>query len=207
MRTAIEQEKKRGKVVKSAMKLFRQKGIKDVTMDDIAHSLTMSKRTLYELFEDKESLLLYCIKTEGLWQRDRLRECVKNAANVLEPVLYDFSIKMEGLSEMAPSFFSDLHKYPKLVTYMAEMRKEQRVMAVEYLSKGVEQGLFRSDVNFEIIYTIISTQFDIIISSDEFRKYTPFELFNNFVLNYFRGCATPKGVQIMDDFFMRNAKK
>lgn len=207
MRTAIEQEKKRGKVVKSAMKLFRQKGIKDVTMDDIAHSLTMSKRTLYELFEDKESLLLYCIKTEGLWQRDRLHECVKNAANVLEPVLYDFSIKMEGLSEMAPSFFSDLHKYPKLVTYMAEMRKEQRVMAVEYLSKGVEQGLFRSDVNFEIIYTIISTQFDIIISSDEFRKYTPFELFNNFVLNYFRGCATPKGVQIMDDFFMRNAKK
>ena len=89
MRTAIEQEKKRGKVVKSAMKLFRQKGIKDVTMDDIAHSLTMSKRTLYELFEDKESLLLYCIKTEGLWQRDRLRECVKNAANVLEPVQRD----------------------------------------------------------------------------------------------------------------------
>ena len=207
MRTAIEQEKKRSKVVKSAMKLFRKNGIKDVTMDDIAHSLTMSKRTLYELFTDKESLLLYCVKTEGLWQRDRLHECVVNAANVLEPVLYDFSIKMEGLSEMAPSFFSDLHKYPKLVAYMAERRNEQRVMAVEYLSKGVEQGLFRSDVNFEIIYTIISTQFDIIISSDEFRKYTPFELFNNFVLNYFRGCATPKGVQIMDDFFMRNAKK
>ena len=166
MRTAIEQEKKRSKVVKSAMELFRKNGIKDVTMDDIAHSLTMSKRTLYELFTDKESLLLYCVKTEGLWQRDRLHECVVNAANVLEPVLYDFSIKMEGLSEMAPSFFSDLHKYPKLVAYMAEMRKEQRVMAVEYLSKGVEQGLFRSDVNFEIIYTIISTQFDIIISSD-----------------------------------------
>lgn len=207
MRTAIEQEKKRSKVVKSAMELFRKNGIKDVTMDDIAHSLTMSKRTLYELFTDKESLLLYCVKTEGLWQRDRLHECVVNVANVLEPVLYDFSIKMEGLSEMAPSFFSDLHKYPKLVAYMAEMRKQQRVMAVEYLSKGVEQGLFRSDVNFEIIYTIISTQFDIIISSDEFRKYTPYELFNNFVLNYFRGCATPKGVQIMDDFFMRNAKK
>lgn len=206
MRTQVELDKKRSVVVKSAMNLFRQKGIKDVTMDDIAHSLKMSKRTLYELFNDKENLLLYCVKTEGLWQRDRLKECVKNASNVLEPVLYDLSFKMEGLSGVAPSFFSDLRKYPKLMTYMADVRKDQRDMAVEYLSKGVEQGLFRSDVNFEIVYNVIATQFDIMISDDDFRKYTPFELFNNLVLNYFRGCATPMGVQIMDEFFLRHAK-
>lgn len=93
------------------------------------------------------------------------------------------------------------------MAYMSELRREQRDMAVDYLSKGVEQGLFRNDVNFEIVYNIITSQFDIIITSDEFRKYTPSELFNNLVLNYFRGCATPKGVEIMDEFFMRNAKK
>ncbi len=206
MRTSEGQEKKRSIVVKSAMELFRQKGIKDVTMDDIAHGLKMSKRTLYELFNDKENLLLYCVKTESLWQRDRLRECVKNASNVLEPVLYDLNFKMEALSEVAPSFFSDLRKYPKLVAYMAEIRKDQRDTAVDYLSKGVEQGIFRSDVNFEIVYNVITTQFDVMISSDDFRKYTPFELFNNLVLNYFRGCATPKGVQIMDEFFLQHAK-
>lgn len=204
MRIQVEQEAKRSLVVKSAMSLFCAQGIKDVTMDDIARSLKMSKRTLYELFDDKESLLLYCVKTQGLWQRDRLRECVKNAANVLEPVLYDFVFKMEGLSKVAPSFFADLNKYPKLMAYMAELRREQRDMAVDYLSKGVEQGLFRKDVNFEIVYNIITAQFDIIISSEDFRKYTPSELFNNLVLNYFRGCATPKGVQIMDDFFLRH---
>ena len=204
MRIQMEQEVRRNMVVKTAMELFRVKGIKDVTMDDIAHCLKMSKRTLYELFDDKESLLLYCVKTEGLWQRDRLRECVKNAANVLEPVLYDFVFKMEGLSTVVPSFFSDLNKYPKLMAYMAEIRQEQRKMAVDYLSKGVEQGLFREDVNFDIVYSIICSQFDIIISSEEFRKYTPFELFNNLVLNYFRGCATPKGVEIMDEFFLRH---
>ena len=204
MRIQVEQEEKRCIVVKSAMSLFCTKGIKDVTMDDIAHELKMSKRTLYELFDDKESLLLYCIKTQGLWQCDRLRECVKNATNVLEPVLYDFGFKMEGLSKVAPSFFSDLNKYPKLKAYMAEIRKEQREMAVDYLSKGVEQGLFRKDVNFEIVYNIITTQFDIIIGSEDFRKYTPTELFNNLVLNYFRGCATPRGVEIMDDFFQRH---
>ena len=204
MRIQIEQEERRRMVVKSAMSLFRAQGIKDVTMDDIAHSLKMSKRTLYELFDDKESLLLYCMKTEGILQRDRLRERVENAANVLEPVLYDFAFRMEELRKVAPSFFSDLNRYPKLIAYMTEVRQEQRKMAVDHLSKGVAQGLFREGVNFEIIYNIICSQFDFIISSEEFKKYTPSELFNNLVLNYFRGCATPKGVEIMDEFFRQH---
>ena len=204
MRIQIEQEERRRMVVKSAMLLFRAQGIKDVTMDDIAHSLKMSKRTLYELFDDKESLLLYCMKTEGLLQRDRLRERVENATNVLEPVLYDFVFRMEELRNVAPSFFSDLNRYPKLIAYMTEVRQQQREMAVGHLSKGVAQGLFREDVNFEIVYNIICSQFDSIISSEEFKKYTPSEIFNNLVLNYFRGCATPKGVEIMDDFFRQH---
>ena len=204
MRIQIEQEERRRMVVKSAMSLFRAQGIKDVTMDDIAHSLKMSKRTLYELFDDKESLLLYCMKTEGILQRDRLRERVENAAHVLEPVLYDFAFRMDELRKVAPSFFSDLNRYPKLIAYMTEVRQEQRKMAVDHLSKGVAQGLFRENVNFEIVYNIICSQFDFIISSEEFKKYTPSELFNNLVLNYFRGCATPKGVEIMDEFFRQH---
>jgi AcrR family transcriptional regulator len=207
MRRVITKEEKREAVVKGAMALFAKNGIKDVTMDDIAHALKMSKRTLYELFVDKENLLLYCVKTEGLWQRDRLREYVQNAVNVLEPVLYDLHFKMQALSLVTPSFFTDLLKYPKVVAYVTEVRRGQRKLAVDYLSQGVQQGLFRSDVNFDIVYSVIVAQFDIMFSSKDFSKYTPFELFNNLVLNYFRGCATPEGVRIMDEFFMRHSEK
>ena len=207
MRRVITKEEKREAVVKGAMALFAKNGIKDVTMDDIAHALKMSKRTLYELFVDKENLLLYCVKTEGLWQRDRLREYVQNAVNVLEPVLYDLHFKMQALSLVTPSFFTDLLKYPKVVAYVTEVRRGQRKLAVDYLSHGVQQGLFRSDVNFDIVYSVIVAQFDIMFSSKDFSKYTPFELFNNLVLNYFRGCATPEGVRIMDEFFMRHSEK
>lgn len=207
MRRVITKEEKREAVVKGAMALFAKNGIKDVTMDDIAHALKMSKRTLYELFVDKENLLLYCVKTEGLWLRDRLREYVQNAVNVLEPVLYDLHFKMQALSLVTPSFFTDLLKYPKVVAYVTEVRRGQRKLAVDYLSQGVQQGLFRSDVNFDIVYSVIVAQFDIMFSSKDFSKYTPFELFNNLVLNYFRGCATPEGVRIMDEFFMRHSEK
>ncbi len=37
--------------------LFQAQGVKQVRMDDIARELSISKKTLYELFSDKEELL------------------------------------------------------------------------------------------------------------------------------------------------------
>ena len=48
-------------IMLTAFDLFSEHGIKNVSMDDIAHSTSMSKRTLYELFEDKETLLMQCL--------------------------------------------------------------------------------------------------------------------------------------------------
>ena len=49
-------------IVLAAAKSFAQKGVKTVRMDDIAAGLSLSKRTLYELFHDKEDLLLDVMK-------------------------------------------------------------------------------------------------------------------------------------------------
>ena len=52
----------RMQVIKAAAEAFSQKGIKNVRMDDIASSLSISKRTLYELFADKEELLVEVVR-------------------------------------------------------------------------------------------------------------------------------------------------
>ena len=57
------------KILESAMLLFAQQGIRAVKMDDIATSLAISKRTLYELFDDKETLLAV-----GLQKYQRLHQ-------------------------------------------------------------------------------------------------------------------------------------
>lgn len=49
-------------IVLAAAKAFAQKGVKTVRMDDIATGLSISKRTLYELFHDKEDLLFDVMK-------------------------------------------------------------------------------------------------------------------------------------------------
>lgn len=59
------------RIIDQAMQMFATQGIKSVRMDDIAQHLGVSKRTLYELFGDKEGLLYLAM--ERYFQRDRQR--------------------------------------------------------------------------------------------------------------------------------------
>ena len=50
------------RIKKAASEMFFKNGIRQVRMDDIAHNLGISKRTLYEIYDNKEQLLLDVVK-------------------------------------------------------------------------------------------------------------------------------------------------
>ena len=77
----------RNNIIEAAVKAFHKDGIKAVTMDHIAHLLSMSKRTLYQVFRDKESLLLACIKKHQEEERLFVEKTKCETDNVLEILL------------------------------------------------------------------------------------------------------------------------
>ena len=70
-------------IVLAAAKSFAQKGVKTVRMDDIAAGLSISKRTLYELFHDKEDLLLDVMKLHREEMQEYMTQVASKAENVL----------------------------------------------------------------------------------------------------------------------------
>lgn len=62
--TTEYREQLKGRILQSAMHEFRTNGIKQVKMDDIARKLGISKRTLYEIYGNKEDLLMEGIKRD-----------------------------------------------------------------------------------------------------------------------------------------------
>lgn len=104
------------KVLKTAMAEFQDKGIKAVKMDDIAGALSMSKRTLYELFGTKEQLLLECVRQ---WQKDKEahmdRFIKERKPNVIAIIVEFYRYQMKCLSYVSSSYFYDLHKYPAVI--------------------------------------------------------------------------------------------
>ena len=106
------------RIIATATEAFTTKGIKSITMDDIAAALGISKRTLYEVFVDKESLLKDCILTVQA-ERDRyLQEVYEQSHNVLEVILAVFQKSIEMFHKTNKRFFEDIKKYPKVYNHV-----------------------------------------------------------------------------------------
>ncbi len=190
-------------VIDVASDMFFHMGIRSVTMDDIAHKLTMSKRTLYQIFADKEALLLATAIKHDEEERERLERLSLECSNVLELLIVVFEKKMREMDEVCITFLNDLMKYPSLVAHYEKTRKAQEVEAVKFLDRGKEQGLFRKDVRFPIVVRQISAGMEMVIKNGFLEDYSQAEIFLNTVIPYIRGCATKKGIDMIDSFLSR----
>lgn len=198
-----QKDETRQRVVEIALAAFHAQGIRPVTMDEIAHGLTMSKRTLYQLFADKEELLIACMEEVDRRHLQLLQKCKKETDSVIDVILSDFELKMQELRSVSPDFVRDLAKYPRAMGYMKERRAENARLAVEFLRKGVAQGYLRPEINMELLYDFLTSTFENVQASHILDRYSPAELFFHSVFTYFRGCTTLKGAAIMDAFMDR----
>ena len=193
----------RNHVVAVAIKAFREEGIKSVTMDEIARRLSISKRTLYQLFEDKEKLLLTCVSTVTREEMERMERLAASTDNVLELLLRDFEVKLNDFKHISHLFYDEMTKYPRVSAFIEQQRTAHVQKAVDFLQRGVDQGLFLPGINFDIVYNIVSRQLEYAAGHDFLRKYSPLELFLNYVFLYLRGCTTLKGAAMMDAFLKK----
>ncbi|NDW12900.1 TetR/AcrR family transcriptional regulator [Bacteroides sp. 214] len=190
----------RERIIIASLDAFRKNGIKSITMDDIAALLKISKRTLYETFEDKETLLRESIIYNQQRMQKELAEFVARTPNVLEVVLTCFKESISVFHHVNIRFFEDLKKYPKVKEMLECRRKEDSEMAVNFLKRGVKQGLFRKDTNFEIVNILLKEQLALMMANDLLKKFSFIEVYESIVLTYLRGISTVEGVRELDEF-------
>ena len=97
----------------TAFDLFSEHGIKNVSMDDIAHNASISKRTLYELFEDKETLLTECINLSYTKMKLSMKQLESEPITALEIALLFYEELMRRPRWFNRKFYDDLKRYPK----------------------------------------------------------------------------------------------
>lgn len=182
--TATPHNDVRKQIISVAAEMFHQQGIRSVTMDDIAHRLCMSKRTLYQIFADKESLLLACVIQHEEEVIKQLEEVYNNTQNVLEFLLLVFSLKLKELNEIDPLFFEDMQKYPKVIEHIRQHKNENEQKSASFLQKGIEQGVFRKEINFQIVARQLSSCFDDVVENGLIDEYAKSEVFMNTIIPY-----------------------
>ena len=197
MEKSVEKIDLRERIVMEATILFQAQGVKQVRMDDIARELSMSKKTLYELFSDKEELLLEVVKVISMSFHQNVREIIGSSTNVLEQIFMLYKRVIEHSRKVNPLFFIELIRYPKVQAYFEEVHTRHANCTREWLQMGVKQGLLRDDVNYEVFLRQDGFQMDKLLINPEVRNYPPKVIYDSIVLVMLRGLATDKGLEII----------
>ncbi len=199
-RDAAQKAELRERIVTTATEAFTSKGIKCITMDDIAAALGISKRTLYEVFADKESLLKECVMQKHIERECFFQEIYEQSNHVLEVILAVFQKSIEVFHQTNKRFFEDIKKYPKVYAMMKDRSDSDSEKTMSFFKLGVEQGIFRADVNFAIVNLLVREQFDLLLNTDICSEYSFIEVYESIMFTYIRGISTEKGARVLEDF-------
>jgi len=182
--------------------MFFSSGIKSITMDDISRETGVSKRTIYENFRDKDELVSTCLKMMDERFGNKYERIEKEAENSIIMVLRFMKLGIDIFNTINPLFFSDLKKYHFKVwkETMAERDKKHYARTLSILRKGMEEGMFRNKINIEVVAILLNEQLRILSDETVFpaSRFPKSVVFENVMINFFRGIATIKGLELIE---------
>ena len=188
------------RIIDQAMHMFVSQGIKSVRMDDIAQQLGVSKRTLYEMFGDKEGLLYLAMERYSERNRQRWNELTADAHDVLGEVMDNAEVSrrmMDNLKKFYPAVHDKL---------MREGMVKNRTSLRSMLEQGIEAGLFVNNFNIDLSISVLYYTASAIVTRRELMLpdgMSEREAFVQIISNFFRGISTAKGLQLIDDNLKR----
>ena len=142
------------KILEAATPMFHQHGIRKVKMYDIAKRLRISKRTVYEIYADKEDLLLEVLQHSDEANRQKMKRLDVPGTNVIDIIILFFKQKAEEVSRINPVFFEDMQRYPKLLEFFRKRRKRQGAKTQDFIRRGIDEGYFLTDINFDLVVMV-----------------------------------------------------
>ena len=188
----------RERILDVAKQAFAHNGIKAVKMDDISNALSISKRTLYELYGDKENLLFEVVRQADQQRRSHLRQYAEESHHVMEIILEAYRLRVKESYGVNPTFYTDISLYPKIVRFMEEEHEKRREEFNRFMRRGVEEGFFRPDVDYDMLPHLFDAIGRHVQREKLFQVYSLKEIFATLLLVPLRGISTEKGLRVLD---------
>jgi AcrR family transcriptional regulator len=196
------------RIIQEAAMLFAKQGCKVITMDEIATSMGISKRTIYENFSDKRDLLFQCVEYFFERAQSNVNMILKSSGNVIDTVFKSMKCESDFLGQAKHNFFNEIQKYfPEVYQSTVTIYKKQNFENTEkLLKKGQDDKVIKKDLDIEIITALLQELGTHIISGDAFIKYgyDKHSIMHVFILTFIRGICTEKGLKILDE--LKNKK-
>jgi AcrR family transcriptional regulator len=196
-------DEKHGNFLLKVYELYNKFGIKSVTMDDVARELGISKKTLYECIEDKSDLVKHVMEMVNRFHAEKLNEITRLGLNAIEELFEVNRYMTQMVREQNPTLGYDMQKYyPELhKSLMQEQRQRMHDAIRQNLLKGIGEGLYRKEMNVEIISKLHMTRMEYRYRQDVYQlnDVDSREVMQEIFIYHLHGIANEKGIKILNE--------
>ncbi len=201
----------RDRILKAAQELFFSYGIRSITMDDIARHLSISKKTIYHFFEDKDQIVLTLTQWDLKENAGMIKRIASESKDAIDEILQAMECMTVQLTKFHPSLIYDLQKFhPRSWNEFKKFTQEHSLAAVMLnLKRGIRQGLYRSDINIPILARLRIEQISLGMNPQIFPpgqfdlKKVEIEILKHFLY----GILTIKGLKKLEHYQMNHKSK
>lgn len=192
-------------VVKKSSALYSKYGIKSISVDDVAFMLGISKKTLYEIIENKNALIHKVVEANLDKFYEKVVQTTENDDDIFYCLCKTYLSIIKEVKKVNPSYFYDLKKYhnsqyKKIIDFRDN--KLYQVVA-DCIQRGVESGIFRNDLDVKYVYFNQMYKVSILAFGSVFECPESFsvQVVYKLILNDIRGITTLKGHKIFDQIY------
>lgn len=190
------------KIIKKAMGLFMRYGLKSITMDEVARSLGISKKTLYQVVDNKADLIKKAMQVHIKNEKYALDEIHANSENAIDEMLKVGRFISQLLQQMNPSVVYDLKKYyPDGWKMMESLHFEYTYKMIKMnIERGMKENLYRADLNSDIISRLYVGRMDLVVDKNlfPFGEYTFLQIHENFINYHLYALMSKQGVAVFE---------
>ncbi|MBX0292745.1 TetR/AcrR family transcriptional regulator [Hymenobacter sp. HSC-4F20] len=158
------------RILQAARDLFTSNGIKGVSMDDIATHLGISKKTLYKWFENKDQIVSAVISSHLSGVQGECECIIGHARNAVDEMVQMMDWAKRQFSNVNPNTIHDLRKYYPAAWNLFHAHKNKYILnqIQANLRRGVTEGLYRSDLDIEVLSRLRLAQIDVLFDPNIF---------------------------------------
>ncbi|ATL46533.1 hypothetical protein COR50_04715 [Chitinophaga caeni] len=199
------------RILDVALRMFMTYGAKSITMNDISRECGISKKTLYEHFEDKNELVQEAITFMLKCHLDDIMTTNGQAKNAIEELVFGLEHTEKMVKTVNPVLLYEVEKYfPSSWKVIMEFKEG---FLADYLSKnlerGMEEGLYRKNINIPVIRHMRLLQLDSAFNPQHFpvAKFDLHEVLYQVAAHYIHGIATLKGHKLVNKYLNINEEE
>lgn len=191
-------------ILKGAEELFFRYGLKAITMDDIAKYLGMSKRTIYENYPTKDSIISALLLGQRQKCIDDIESNRKNAKNAIEEILLTMQQMKDMADMMNPRLLFELKKFhEKIWQEFLDLKYNIIMQCVsDNLKRGIKQGIYRKDIDVDALARMRVEQIELGWNPEVFppSRYDMTKVHLAFLDHFMYGIVNLKGYQLIEKY-------